>query len=293
MSGITVVTGATGTIGGHLARRILDAGGAVLVLVRDPSKAEDLRKAGAEVEHGDYMEPGQLEGFQGAESAFLMVPIHEDMVALGRRLHESAAAAGVRRAVRLSVSTPILVYDAFLGRAHRELDRDFLARFPDEGALVRPEAFMENLLTSAGPIRQGRFPNVGGEARTPFIAARDVAASTEALLHGDSPSTGIHDLTGPASLTWADVAGAFREELGHPVGFMDVPMEPYMAQVRQAGLPAVIVDVLESLARFRLEDSPMAPTDAVERLTGRPPTSLPEWIREHRSAFMRDVSGPG
>jgi uncharacterized protein YbjT (DUF2867 family) len=288
MSGLTVVTGATGTIGGHLARRILGSGGEVRVLVRDPARAQELEDAGAEVAQGDFMEPGQLEGFDGADAAFLMVPIHEDMVPLGRRLHESAAAAGVRRAVRLSVSTPILEYDAFLGRAHRELDRDFLARFPNGGAIVRPEGFMENLLASVGPIRAGRLPNVGGEARTPFIAAEDVAASIDALLRGEGPCQGIHDLTGPDSLTWGEVAAAFQQELGHPVEFVDVPLDAYMAQVRQAGLPAVIVDVLESLARFRLEDSPKQPTDEVERLTGRPPTALKEWIRQHRGAFLPD-----
>lgn len=288
MSGLTVVTGATGTIGGHLARRILDSGGRVRVLVRDPGRAEELEDAGAEVVQGDFMEPGQLEGFDGADAAFLMVPIHEDMVPLGRRLHESAAAAGVRRAVRLSVSTPILEYDAFLGRAHRELDRDFLARFPEEGAIVRPEGFMENLLASAGPIREGRLPNVGGEARTPFIAAEDVAASIDALLRGTGPCQGVHDLTGPDSLTWDEVAATFQQALGHPVDFMDVPLDTYTGQVRQAGLPAVLVDVLESLARFRVEDSPKLPSDAVEQLTGRPPTPLAEWIGQHREAFLPD-----
>ena len=288
MSGITVVTGATGTIGGRVARRVLDSGGEVRVLVRDPSRAAALRDAGAQVVQGDYMEPGRIEGFEGAEAAFLMVPIHEDMVALGRRLHESAATAGVARAVRLSVSTPILEYDAFLGRAHRELDRDFQARFPDGGAIVRPEGFMENLFASADPIRQGRLPNVGAEARTAFIAGDDVAASVAGLLQGTKPCRGIHDLTGPEALTWTEVAAAFQEELGRPVEFLDVPLEPYMDQVRQAGLPAVLVDVLDSLARFRLEETPIDPTDAVEQLTGRPPTGLRNWIRANRSAFLPD-----
>ena len=286
MSGITVVTGATGTIGGRVARSILDAGGAVRVLVRNPEGAGALRDAGAEVVQGDYMEPGRIEGFDGAEAAFLMVPVHEDMVALGRRLNESAAAAGVRRAVRLSVATPILQYDAFLGRAHRELDRDFLARFPEGGAIVRPEGFMENLFASAEPIRHGRLPNVGSEARTAFIAADDVAASAVALLRGAVPCRGVYDLTGPESLTWGDVAATLGDELGRSVDFLDVPLEPYMAQVRQMGLPAVLVDVLESLARFRLEESPIDPTDSVERLTGRPPMPLGEWVRAHRAAFL-------
>lgn len=49
-----LLTGATGFIGGHLARRLVtEKGAAVRALVRDLAKAEELRMLGLEVAHGD------------------------------------------------------------------------------------------------------------------------------------------------------------------------------------------------------------------------------------------------
>ncbi|MGE5718745.1 MAG: NAD-dependent epimerase/dehydratase family protein [Nocardioidaceae bacterium] len=47
------ITGATGFLGGVLARQLLDAGHEVVALVRDPSRAGDLADAGAELVPGD------------------------------------------------------------------------------------------------------------------------------------------------------------------------------------------------------------------------------------------------
>jgi len=47
------ITGATGFIGGHVARQLLEAGHTVVALVRNPAKAQDLAALGAELHQGD------------------------------------------------------------------------------------------------------------------------------------------------------------------------------------------------------------------------------------------------
>lgn len=285
MRGPIIVTGATGTIGGHLARQLLSAGQPVRVLTRRPDRAAELAAAGAEVAVADVGDGSLDHAFSGAAAAFLMVPVHADMVEMGRALHRAAADAAIHRAVHLSVFTPILEYDAFLGRAHRALDGDFEERFPEGGAILRPEGFMENLMAMAPTIRQGRLFNVGGQTRTAFIAARDVAACAAALLTGAVPCRGVHDLTGPAALGWADVADTLGRVLGRDVAFVDIPLEAYMAEVKQMGLPPILVEVIESLARYRLEEPAPRTTDGVQELTGGPATSLASWVEAHRPVF--------
>jgi uncharacterized protein YbjT (DUF2867 family) len=57
-----LVTGATGFIGGRLARAALERGTGVRALVRDPSRAEDLAQLGAGVRRGDVLDADSLAG---------------------------------------------------------------------------------------------------------------------------------------------------------------------------------------------------------------------------------------
>ncbi len=56
----TLVTGATGFVGGHLANALLERGDHVRALVRDPERAATLRGRGAELIPGDVTDPGSL-----------------------------------------------------------------------------------------------------------------------------------------------------------------------------------------------------------------------------------------
>jgi uncharacterized protein YbjT (DUF2867 family) len=67
-----LVTGATGFIGGRLARRLLAEGHEVRALVRDPAKATSL--GGAELFQGDLLDPASLEGAgEGVDVAYYLV----------------------------------------------------------------------------------------------------------------------------------------------------------------------------------------------------------------------------
>ena len=65
------VTGATGFIGRHVARKLRERGDEVAALVRKPAKAENLRALGCELVEGDLSSEDAIRrGMQGADAAF-------------------------------------------------------------------------------------------------------------------------------------------------------------------------------------------------------------------------------
>jgi len=108
---VIAVVGATGYIGGLLARRLAEGGAEVAALARSPEKAEDLAAAGCELRSADVLEPETLgPALEGAEVAYFLVH------AMGRggdgdfaqreqdgarNFARAAAAAGVKRIVYL------------------------------------------------------------------------------------------------------------------------------------------------------------------------------------------------
>lgn len=109
-----LVTGATGFTGGHLARSLAARGQQVRALVRDESRAADLRAAGVDLVAGDLRRPESLaEATTGADIVYhvaamyreagLRDEVYRDVNARAvERLVEAAARSGVRRFVHCS-----------------------------------------------------------------------------------------------------------------------------------------------------------------------------------------------
>jgi NADH dehydrogenase len=107
----TLVTGATGFVGGHVVHAIRAADEDVRAIVRDPAKAERLRAWDVELVEGDMTDAASLErAVAGCEAVVHLVAIRqgrreqfqEIMVDGTRALLSAAAAADVRRFVLMS-----------------------------------------------------------------------------------------------------------------------------------------------------------------------------------------------
>lgn len=110
------LTGATGFIGGHVARRLRQRGDDVVALVRSPAKADALRELGCELVEGDLSDAAAIaRGVEGAEAVIhagavykVGVPksqhaaMFESNVAGTERVLDAAVEAGVPRIVYVS-----------------------------------------------------------------------------------------------------------------------------------------------------------------------------------------------
>src|SRR5215210_7348131 len=72
------LTGGTGFIGNHVARKLRERGDEVVALARSPEKAAALRELGCEVVEGDLADGEAIgRGLQGCDSAFHLAAIYK------------------------------------------------------------------------------------------------------------------------------------------------------------------------------------------------------------------------
>lgn len=125
-----LVTGATGKVGSRLAKRLAQRGDQIRALVRDPTRAADLREHGIELVEGDLLDASSLApAVRGVDAvvhcaAFFRGATPEQAHAVNdlgtQRLASAARAAAVKRFVFTSTG---LVYGSNGGRLAREDDR--------------------------------------------------------------------------------------------------------------------------------------------------------------------------
>ncbi len=110
------VTGATGFIGGHLARKLRERGDEVVALVRAPASAELLRALGCQLVKGDLSDQAAIRaGVSGCDSAFHVGGVYRVGIPESERpamfeanvrgtelILDAATAAGAKRIVHVS-----------------------------------------------------------------------------------------------------------------------------------------------------------------------------------------------
>ncbi|MDZ7769275.1 MAG: NmrA/HSCARG family protein [Woeseiaceae bacterium] len=107
---VLLVTGATGTQGGAVARELLSRGHRVRALTRNPDQpaAQALQKLGAEIVQGDFNDAASLRRAMAGVSGVFGVSTWDrgtdQEVVLGKQLMDAAAAVGIGHFVYTSVA---------------------------------------------------------------------------------------------------------------------------------------------------------------------------------------------
>jgi uncharacterized protein YbjT (DUF2867 family) len=167
-------------------------------MVQNPTKAADLQQAGAQLVVADFDKPDTL------DSALAGVDREARFV-------ERARKAGLRHLVKFSAIGAHPAASFTFGRQHGQSERLIM----DSGVaftFVQPNFFMQNLLWSADTIKaRGEFYGTLGATPASHVDARDIARVIAAALTEpiDRHAGRVHLVTGPAALTFAQVAETF------------------------------------------------------------------------------------
>jgi uncharacterized protein YbjT (DUF2867 family) len=156
---------------------------------------------------------------------------------------------------------------------------------------LRPTVFLENpffLAWAAESIADdGTLRLPFGAGRTSPVAARDVAEVAAAILAEPAPHLRrIYELTGPRSEDMASVAAEYSSALRRPVRYVDVAYAWWWDHVVRAhGVSDYLAQHLSTMARLHAANRYDRSTHDVETVTGRPATSVRDWVAQHASLF--------
>jgi uncharacterized protein YbjT (DUF2867 family) len=276
-----LITGASGNIGQPLVSTLLDQGVAFDTLSSRPSTRAGVRSA-------SYADPASLRrAFSGIDTLFVLLPLTPDKLLHARNVADAAQAAGVRHIVRSSGAGADPTAGYSLPRLQGEVDQIF----EDTGVattFLRPAGFMQNYLGFlAGMVKAGTLYGATGDAPQSLIDTRDIAAVAAHILANPEPHAGkAYTLTGGELLSDTGRAAVLAQELGRAVDFVAVAQEAARASMQQMGMPAALVDWLDSLNALVAAGHAGAISPDVERLLGRPPIIFAQFAADHRQVWL-------
>jgi len=283
-----LVTGATGTNGRFVVQALLETGARVRAMVQVRAKAADLERSGAELVAADFDKPETLAtALAGVERCLLLSAADQRLVERESRFVEAARKAGVRHLVKFSAIGAHPAASFTFGRQHGEAEHRIMASGVPF-TFVQPNFFMQNLLWSADTIKtRGELYSTLGAARASHVDARDIAgviavALTEPIARHAGK---VYLVTGPAALTFAEVAETLARAIGTPVRDVDLTDEQLKAGLLAAGQPEWQATALVELNAYARQGHASVVTDTVERITGQAARTLGEWVRDHAYAF--------
>ena len=95
----------------------------------------------------------------------------------------------------------------------------------------------------------------------------------------------VYTLTGPAAISFYDVAEALSEVLGKEVGYINIPLGKAKEAMLNRGIPEWRADALNEYAKAHSEGYSDWTTDDVEQITGHPATSYKEFATDFERVF--------
>ncbi|WP_328604545.1 NAD(P)H-binding protein [Amycolatopsis sp. NBC_00345] len=271
-----LVLGATGHVGGEVARQLHQRGEAVRALVRDPAKAKAKLPDGVDVVQGDLERPDTLKAAMADVTAVFLV---NRMREIGAGVKVLADAGRLVFLSSASVIDDVAEQANFIGQAHAVVE-DAIRASGTRWTFLRPGGFATNTLGWAPQIRGSDvLEGAYGDQAQPLIHEADIAAVAVRALTEDGHDGARHLLSGPAPISQADQVAAIGAALGRPLRWVEISPDEQRRRLAKVMPPGILDVYLSGLA----SSSPA--TGVVETITGEPGRTFAQWAADHVADF--------
>jgi uncharacterized protein YbjT (DUF2867 family) len=274
MSGLTLVTGATGKTGASLVTLLRRSGLPYRAASRQDAVPFDWERTAT-----------WDAALEDVASIYLVAPgtvkdphvLIQDFLALAMR-------KGVGRFVFLSMAG-LPAGGPPHGQVHQWLKDN-----SEDWAVLCPSAFMQNF--SAGPslatIRdEDQIYSNTGDGRVPFIHVDDIAACALAALSAPTPLNTDLVLTGDEPLSYDQVAELISLACGRRITHTQVSMDEMTARLQARGIPEATARLLAFGYQVVAAGAADRTTDVVQTLIGRAPIPFQTFAAANADVWRR------
>lgn len=279
-----LVASASGQLGRQVLEALLRRGaGKIIATTRTPESLAEYAKRGVEVRQADYEQPqGLAEAFLGATRLLIISTLgagsrHEQHLAA----LNAAKAAGVKHVFYTSHACPETSVSV-VAPDHAAMEKAILASGMTY-TILRDYLYSENwLLMLPDVLAQGAYHGATGEGRVAWISRKDCGdAAAGAMLQAPQHQNKIYNITGGRGYTAAEVMQIVSNLLGRRYEYIHMTPWAFHQRLLDQGVPAPLAHAFTSFEISNGSGEEGIVTDRVQALTGHPPESLEDFLRDH------------
>ncbi len=150
-----------------------------------------------------------------------------------------------------------------------------------EWTIVRASWFNQNFSEGEflGMVLDGAITLPAGDVPEPFVDVDDIADVAVAALTENGHVGQIYEVTGPRTLTFAEVAEEIGRASGREIQYIQIPKETFSAGIAESGAPDDIAWLLDYLFSTVLDGRNATVCDGVQRALGREPADFAEFAQ--------------
>lgn len=281
-----LVTGASGNVGRHVVKELLEMGEEVAAAGTNVEKLQELFDENAEAVYVDFTDKESYKAaLQHVDRVFLMRPPRlgkpEDLYPF----IDAMKAHGIKLVSFLS----LMGVEKNTIPPHHKIEK-YIEEAGIPFAHIRPGFFMQNISgLHAVEIRESDQIFIpAGKSKTSFIDAADVGLSAAVVLHEPSKyQNTAHTITGPEALDYYQAAAILSKVTGRTITYTKPGFLKYRKRyIQQRGLDTTYVNVTVALYFMTRMGTAKNVTGDFFKLTGKIPRSFEAFSISNKESFM-------
>lgn len=282
-----LVTGASGNVGGYVARELLNIKEQVVVAGTDTRKLDKMFEGEAESVRFDFTDKSTFDkALENVDRVFLMRPPHlgkaDDLYPFIDEMK--------RNNINLVSFLSLMGVEKNTIPPHHKIEK-YIENVGIPYAHIRPGFFMQNIsgLHSTEIREKNEIFVPAGKSKTSFIDAADIGLATSVLLHEPEKfKNSAHTITGLEALDYYEVAEILSRVTGRHIKYVKPGFLKYRSYyIKKRGLDKEFVNVTIALYFMTRMGTANNITNCFYELTGKRPRTFEEFASDNLKCFMK------